>query len=282
MQTRGIQPKQIGRSAMPKTPLISVCEPGPAAARHRSTTNPSQEGTCGHSRASFHSYPSTGLHANLNVPLMPARVSEAIVLQTYAFSESDLIVSFLARDVGKLRGVAKRARKPKSSFGAGLERLSHVKMQYVQRENRDLVSLYSCDLLQSQFGLMQDYAAGISLDFFAEVAEHLLPENEANEKFFRLLLTVLEHMHSAEPGAVWRAVTYFSLWSVKLSGLLPDLPVSQASLDLAEEIQRLPVAEVAPGSFVKENGRDLRRFLVHQLESHVERKLKTVPVLESA
>jgi DNA repair protein RecO (recombination protein O) len=218
---------------------------------------------------------------------MPARVSEAIVLQTYAFSESDLIVSFLSRDAGKLRGVAKRARKPKSSFGAGLERLSHVKMQYVQRENRELVSLYSCDLLQSQFGLMQDYAAGISLDFFAEVAEQLLPENEANEKFFRLLLTVLEHMHSAEPGAVWRAITYFSLWSVKLSGILADLhqgapPVSEASLSLADQIQRLPVVEVAPGPFTKEDGRDLRRFLVRQLENHVERKLKTVPVLESA
>jgi DNA repair protein RecO (recombination protein O) len=213
---------------------------------------------------------------------MPARVSEAIVLQTYAFSESDLIVSFLARDVGKLRGVAKRARKPKSSFGAGLERLSQVKMHYVQRENRDLVSLYSCDLMQSQFGLMNDYAAGVSLDFFAEVTEQILPENEANEKFFRLLLTVLEHMHTAEPGAVWRAVTYFCLWSLKLAGLLPDLPVSQSSILLADEIQRSPISTFAPGPFPKETARDLRRFLVRQLENQIERKLKTFPVLEGA
>ncbi len=45
---------------------------------------------------------------------MPARVSEAIVLQTYPLKESDLIVSFFTRDAGKLRGVAKRARRPKS------------------------------------------------------------------------------------------------------------------------------------------------------------------------
>ena len=54
---------------------------------------------------------------------MSARVSEAFVLQTWPFREGDLIVSFLTRDMGKLRGVARRARRPKSGFGSGLERL---------------------------------------------------------------------------------------------------------------------------------------------------------------
>ena len=57
---------------------------------------------------------------------MPARVSEAFVLQTWPFKEGDVIVSFLTRDLGKLRGVARRARRPKSGFGSGLERLSHI------------------------------------------------------------------------------------------------------------------------------------------------------------
>ena len=213
---------------------------------------------------------------------MPTRVSEAIVIQTYPFGESDLIVSFLARDVGKLRGVAKRARKPKSSFGAGLERLSQVKMHYVQRENRELVSLYSCDLMQSQFALMSDYASAVALDFFAEVTEQLLPENEASERFFRLLLTVLEHMRTGKPGAVWRAVTYFSLWAVRLAGLLPELHVNAESLSLADEIQRHPIAEVAPGEWPKATAADLRHLLARQIENQIERKLKTVRILEAA
>jgi DNA repair protein RecO (recombination protein O) len=213
---------------------------------------------------------------------MPNRVSEAIVIQTYPFGESDLIVSFLARDVGKLRGVAKRARKPKSSFGAGLERLSQVKMQYVQRENRELVSLYSCDLMQSQFALMSDYASGVALDFFAEVTEQLLPENEANERYFRLLLTVLEHMRTGNPGAVWRAVTYFSVWSVRLAGFLPELHVNAESLSLADEIQHHPIVDVAPGEWPKATAADLRRILARQIENQIERKLKTVRILEAA
>ena len=63
-----------------------------------------------------------GGHDNLEVPCfkddMSARASEAFVLQTYPFKEGDLIVSFLTRDLGKLRGVARRARRPKGGFGS--------------------------------------------------------------------------------------------------------------------------------------------------------------------
>ena len=46
----------------------------------------------------------------------------------------------------------KPARRPRSSFGARLERLSHVRMAYFQRKSRELVNLDSCDLIRSQFG----------------------------------------------------------------------------------------------------------------------------------
>src|SRR5499427_5021471 len=150
-----------------------------------------------------------------------AKFSESFVLRTYPFREADLIVSFFTRDEGKLRGVAKRARKPKSPFGAGLERLSHVRMAYFQRENRELVNLDSCELIRSQFGLVSDYTASVALDYLAEVSEQLLPSAEPSEKFFRLLVAVLDSFPT--PGGVWRGVTYFSLWAVRLSGWLPEL-----------------------------------------------------------
>src|SRR5579871_5006560 len=99
---------------------------------------------------------------------MSARVSEAYVLQTWPFREGDLVVSFLARDMGKLRGVARAARRPKSAYGAGLERLSQVRMSYFQKENRELVRIDSCEMIQSQFALSRDMASACALDFFAE------------------------------------------------------------------------------------------------------------------
>ena len=67
---------------------------------------------------------------------MSSQVSEAIILRTYPYKEADLIVSFFARDMGKLRGIARRAKRPKSPFGAGMERLAHINLSYFNRENR--------------------------------------------------------------------------------------------------------------------------------------------------
>ena len=245
------------------------------------------------------------------------------MLRSYPFKEADLVVSFLTRDQGKLRGVAKRARRPKSPFGAGLERLSQVRMSYFQRETRELVNLDSCELLVSQFRLLSDYRAAVALDYFAEVTDQLLPPAEPNDRFFRLLIAVLDHMRAAEPGGIWRAVTYFSLWAVRLSGFLPDLDVclgcgsvladgetweraffirgrngllcgecrrtagagsyelSMESRAMAEEMLRKPVGQIGPASWTRETGADLRRFLVQQIEQHIERRLITPAVLEA-
>jgi DNA repair protein RecO (recombination protein O) len=211
-----------------------------------------------------------------------ARVSDALILRTYPLKESDLIVSFLTRDQGKLRGVAKRARRPKSPFGSGLERLSHVKMYYFQRETRELVNLDSCELIHSQFNLASDYAAGVALDFIAEVSEQLLPPAEPSERFFRLVLAVLDYLRTVESQGLWQAVSYFLLWAVKLSGFLPELMVSAGSREIAEEMLYTPVAQLAPRVWTRETAADLRRLLVRGIEEHIERRLITLPLLESA
>jgi DNA repair protein RecO (recombination protein O) len=253
---------------------------------------------------------------------MSARVSEAFVLQTWPFREGDLIVSFLTRDFGKMRGVARRARRPKSGFGSALERLSHIRMSYFQRENRELVSIDSCEIVHSQFSVVSDFAAACALDFFAEVSEQLLPAAEPNEKYFRLITTVLDHLRTGNP---WRAVTYFSVWAVKLAGLLPELHVclgcgtwlddpekaerawfargraglhcqdcrlaldirsawelSSESRAIADEILHTPVAQLAERAWTQSTAADLRRFLTQQMEAQIERRLITFPVLEAA
>ncbi|MBV9610926.1 MAG: DNA repair protein RecO [Acidobacteriaceae bacterium] len=218
---------------------------------------------------------------------MPARVSETYVLRTYPFRESDLIVSFFTRDQGKLRGVARRARKPKSSFGSGLERLSLVNLSYSQKETRELVNLNSCDLLQSQFDLLADFEASVALDYIAELSEHLLPPHESNERFFRLISAVLSNMHTRAPGSVWSTITYFSLWATRLSGFLPDLAhhpdrnLSASSRDLAGEMLRTHIAELPARSWNRDTALDLRRLLVRQMEEHVERRFHTPAVLEA-
>jgi DNA repair protein RecO (recombination protein O) len=210
---------------------------------------------------------------------MPARMSETFVLRTYPLRESDLIVSFFTRDLGKLRGVARRARRPKSNFGSGLERLSHVRMAYFQRENAELVNLSGCDLIQSQFAMQSEYARSVVLDYFTEVAEQLLPPHEPNEKFFRLMMSVLAHLRDG--GDIWQATVYFTLWAVRLTGVLPELRVSDETAEIAGEMFAHPIASLAPREWTKSTAQDLRRGLVRAMEQHIERRFLTVPLLEA-
>lgn len=215
------------------------------------------------------------------VATMPARVSESIVLRTYPFREADLVVSFLTRDQGKLRGTARRARRPKSSFGSGLDRLAHVSMFYYQRETRELVSLNSCDVIDSPFPIASHYEAAVAMDYFAEVSEQMLPPAEPNERHFRLLLAVIRRLKEAPDEALWPVVTYFSLWTVRLAGFLPELKVSRESREIAGEMLKTPISNLTARPWTRETAVDLRRFLVRSIEEHIERRLLTVPLLES-
>ncbi len=211
---------------------------------------------------------------------MGQEVAESLILRTYPLKESDLIVSFLTREHGKLRGVANRARKPKSGFGAGLERLSQVRLSYYERENRDLVRIDSAELIRAHFS-SASYEHSLALDFMTEVAELLLPAGEVNEKYFRLLLTVMEDLEGSKPDAIWKALTYFTLWSVRLQGFLPDLPVSGASRDIAIEMLRKPVSQVSGEGWTKKTAADMRRSLIGLIEEQTERRLVTSKYLEA-
>ena len=212
--------------------------------------------------------------------IMPAQVSETFVLRTYPYREADLIVSFFTRDQGKLRGVARRAKRPKSAFGSGLERLSHVRMAYFLRENSELANLSGCELIESQFALQSDYGCSLALDYFTEVTDQLMPPHEPNEKFFRLLNSTLEFLRSG--GSMWSAVDYFTLWSVRLTGVLPELRVSnRETVEIVEEMFVKKLADLTPRDWTKSTLQGLRRTLIRAMEQHVERQFLTVPLLEA-
>jgi len=212
---------------------------------------------------------------------MPVRVSEAFVLRTYPFQEGDLIVSFFTRDQGRLRGVARRARRLKNSFGSALERLTQVRVSYYQKESAELVRLENCELIQTQFGVLNSWEASVALDYIAEVSEQLLPPNEPNERFYRLLAAILADLRAHPATGVWRAVTYFTFWAVRLSGFMPELKVSPSSRELARVMAAAPVGEMTPIEWTKETGADLRRQLCREIEMHLERTLATPALLES-
>jgi DNA repair protein RecO (recombination protein O) len=66
-----------------------------------------------------------------------------------------------------------------------------------------------------------------------------------------------------------------------LSGFLPALQAGPESLAIAEEMLRRPITELTPRTWTKGTASDLRRFLLRQTETHIERRLVTAPILEA-
>ena len=51
---------------------------------------------------------------------------------------------------------------------------------------------------------------------------------------------------------------------------------------MAAEMLRTAVAQLQPREWKRETAADLRRFLAQQIESHIERRLVTAPLLEDS
>ena len=172
---------------------------------------------------------------------MALRETEAIVLRTYPLREADLLVTLFTREEGKVRGVARSAKKSKRRFGGALEPLTYVRAFYDVRERQELVRLDACEVLESPLASEVSYARAVALGHIAELLDELLPDHEANDAIFRLTLSVLHVLqtdrHLPElvclgegSGAdrpatsiIWMPITYFDLWLTRLVGFLPEL-----------------------------------------------------------
>src|SRR5437762_12283469 len=100
---------------------------------------------------------------------MAIKESEAIVLRTYPFRESDLLVTLFTRSEGKLRGVARAAKKSRRRFGGALEPLTYIKVTYDERERQELARLDACEVLQSPLTSAVSYPRAVALGRLAEL-----------------------------------------------------------------------------------------------------------------
>ena len=151
---------------------------------------------------------------------MSLKQSEAIVLRTYPLREADLLVTLFTRLEGKIKGVARSAKKSRRRFGGALESLTLVRAHYEDREGKELCRLDSCDILESPLSAELDYPRIVALEHVAETLDEVLPDREANDAIFRLAVAVLHELRS---GQIWMPLTYFQLWLVRLMGFLPEL-----------------------------------------------------------
>ena len=153
---------------------------------------------------------------------MPLYTAEALVLRTYKLGEADRIVVFLTRDRGKKRGVAPNARKSRKRFGAALEPFTLVRITYYQKENQELASINTAEILTSHFGLSSHAETLTGLAYMGDLVLEFSPPHHVNEKLYRMVKACLEAI-SQSPQDMPMILRYFEVWLLKLEGYLPDL-----------------------------------------------------------
>lgn len=209
---------------------------------------------------------------------MRSHTSDAFILGTHALREKDRIVSFLTRDAGKKRGVARGARGPRSHFLGALEPMTEARVVYFEKEGRELVSIDEVEPIRPSFSLSRDLGRALLLSSFAESLEVFVSDSDPAEPFYRLALHAIDALvEGASSGAV---AAYFDVWVLKLSGLFPT-PAECAGCGRALLPDELLLFDEGRPGFIGpecrrgealrlsgEAGATLRHFLSNPLDPH--------------
>lgn len=133
--------------------------------------------------------------------MRPPRVykTEAIVLKHTKLGEADHILTLYTPYLGKIRAVAKGARRPGSRLGGHVELLTHTSLLVAKGQNLDIIT--QAQTIESFLPLREDlWRIGCGL-YAAELVEQFTPDHQENQPLFHLLHSVLDLIGAAPTAA---------------------------------------------------------------------------------
>jgi len=181
---------------------------------------------------------------------------QSVILNRTIYGEADLIVVFFTNEHGKVKGLAKHARKSLKRFGSVLTSFGLAELSFTHHPNRDLVILEEGDLIRSYDRLAQDPGmmglAGLALELVDAFCAPLDPAPGV----FDLLVWCLERMDRDRRPQ--EAMFIFQIRLLSLAGFAPNLascglcgrrPGEGAEFDLKPDANGLVCRTCSPGGF---------------------------------
>jgi DNA repair protein RecO (recombination protein O) len=241
---------------------------------------------------------------------MPPYKEQGIVLRSIKLGEADKIVTILTHGSGKVRGVAKGIRKTTSRFGARLEPFTHVNLM-LYRGRGSLDTITQAEILAPHLRIREDLARFAAAETMVEAVDKVAEEHERNARLVLLLLHGLRALDAgpADPAAVAESfvlkllsISGFhpslvacavcggvapTLWSSGLGGAVCAIDADPGAIAVAPETLALlaTLAEVDLGeagerlAADERRRREARRLLFGFTEYHLERRMRSVPML---
>lgn len=150
--------------------------------------------------------------------------SRAIVIDSKAYREGDILVSFYTQKFGRLSLIAKGAKKLSSKMAGHLEPLTLIKLMIIKGRGLDYVGGVATE--KSFLGIKSDLNKLFYTGKIVSLFSSLIKDKEADNRLFSLLTRYLETIEeeddfSKEIGELlWLK---FSLSFLKESGYCPEM-----------------------------------------------------------
>ena len=157
---------------------------------------------------------------------MDGERAEAIVLRTQPVTESSLIVTWFTREFGKLKTLAKGARRPKSPFRGKIDLFYLDEILFLRSKRSDLHLLHDCFLESPHQKLRASAAALTASSYACELVEIATEMEDANENIFKLLASTLKVLERRTDAAL---LIWFELQLLAAAGWAPKWFGRQAS-----------------------------------------------------
>lgn len=144
---------------------------------------------------------------------------EAIVLRHQDWGEADRLLVLFTRQLGKVRGIAKGVRKPRSRKAGHLEPITQVNLLLAR--GRDMYIVTQAETIEA-FLPLRENLLGVGLAIYAiELLDRFTYEEGENEALYRLLTSTLKRLVEEEDAQL--VLRYYEMRLLDLLGFRPQM-----------------------------------------------------------
>lgn len=146
--------------------------------------------------------------------------TQAIILSRRDFGESDRLLTLFTPAHGKLRAIAKGARKSSAKVSGHVELFARSDCLIYKGRNLDILT--QAELIEPYLGLREDLERGAYASYVAELLDRFsADEEEASGNLFELLHRTLARIAEVEDPRL--AARFYELQLLDLTGFRPEL-----------------------------------------------------------
>lgn len=147
--------------------------------------------------------------------------AEGVILRRSNLGEADRVLTIFAKDYGKLRVVARAARRPTAKLSGSLETFYQANFRFAKGRNLDIV--VEAAVIKNFSRLRRDIKAFHLANFAGEIVDKTTRDGQANNTLYGVLLEGLGALHDLDKISEIVFTDAIILKSLSSLGYLPEL-----------------------------------------------------------